>query len=265
MKRLMPFEKYEATGNDFVILDCFEIDFIELQKPGFIKLLCDRHFGIGADGLIVLVSEEGYDFRMKYYNSDGQKSSFCGNGSRAALKYMATKHFLSEFSFVAEDGIHLGKLEGPDISVKMKDISESKKCEQGILIDSGSPHLIIEVKDPWNYPVLEEGKRIRKLFGQEGINVNFISFSNQKLRIATYERGVENETLACGTGVTAAAYYLCIVQNLLSHQNISVEAKGGKLKVELELSGNRAANIWLTGPAHKVFSGFYDFDSSINL
>lgn len=258
MKRLIPFEKYEATGNDFVILDFFEFELMDLNDSVLIKTLCDRHFGIGADGLIALVKEDGMDFRMKYFNSDGRKSSFCGNGSRASIKYMASKQSKSEFGFMAEDGRHVGRLMNGLVSVKMKDIDSPESTSHGTLIQSGSPHLIIYVQNLEEIPVVEEGRRLRNLFGKDGVNVNFISKSHDGLQIATYERGVEWETLACGTGVTAAAYYHCLRNHLNGHHKIQVNAKGGDLTVELTIDGQKAHDIWLTGTARKVFSGFYE-------
>lgn len=258
MKRLIPFEKYEASGNDFIIFDFFDFELFDLENKEFIRLLCDRHFGIGADGLIALQRHKELDFRMRYFNSDGRISSFCGNGSRASIQYMATKHSAMEFSFSAEDGYHKGRIHNDLVSVKMKDILTFDATPSGNFIDSGSPHLIVEVNDPWNYPVVDEGKRIRQLFGDEGVNVNFVSLEGPGLKIATYERGVEWETLACGTGVTAAAYHKCIKGELSGNQHITVEAKGGTLSVALDLKDQEATNIWLTGHARKVFSGFYD-------
>ncbi|MBK8449877.1 MAG: diaminopimelate epimerase [Saprospiraceae bacterium] len=258
MKRKIPFEKYEASGNDFVILDFFEFELIDLKNRDLIQKICDRHFGVGADGLIALCSEEGFDFRMKYFNSDGQASSFCGNGSRAAIRYMMHKQAKFSFSFIATDGIHAGFIEEELVSVKMRDIPTFVKTPYGSLIESGSPHLIVEVEDPFKFPVNEEGRLLRHKFDPEGVNVNFIKCSGSKLEIATYERGVEWETLACGTGVTASAYYKCFKDGLSGEQVVPVKAKGGELEVKMTLNGSSATEIWLKGEANKVFSGFYD-------
>ena len=260
MKRLIPFEKYEATGNDFIIFDFFEFELFDLSDKDFIKSLCDRHFGIGADGLIALKKEEGLDFRMKYFNSDGRISSFCGNGSRASVKYMATKQSKKEFCFVAEDGLHLGRIKNDLVSVKMKDISSFQTTSYGKVIDSGSPHLIIEVANLVDFPVVEEGRKLRLLFGEDGVNVNFISKNDRGIQIATYERGVEWETLACGTGVTAAAYYFCLLDQLNGRHHVNIEAKGGPLNVSLNINEQTATDIWLNGGARKVFSGFYELE-----
>jgi diaminopimelate epimerase len=258
MKRLIPFEKFEASGNDFIIFDFFEFESIDLEDSELIKRLCHRHFGIGADGLIALSKDSELDFTMKYFNSDGKPSSFCGNGSRASLLYMSFKHLKSEFGFRAQDGLHKGKVSGNYISVQMKDISGIENTDFGPYIDSGSPHLMIETEDPWSYDVNTEGMRLRNLFGSEGVNVNFVSCSANKIRIATYERGVEWETLACGTGVTASAFYYACKNQINGLQEFEIEAKGGDLYVQLNYNNLTANNIWLSGKANKVFSGFLE-------
>ncbi len=260
MKRLLPFVKYVATGNDFVIFDFFEFNLFDLNDSALIRKICDRHFGVGADGLIALQNEDGFDFRMRYFNSDGRISSFCGNGSRASVKYMGSKQFKSEFSFTAEDGPHLGKIKDDQVSVKMKDIDDYQKTEHGNLIDTGSPHLIIPVSDPWDFDVITVGRNYRKQFDPEGVNVNFISMNQNGLRIATYERGVESETLACGTGVTAAAYFKCVSDHLSGRQSVAVEAKGGNLQVSFTLHEKTATDVWLEGQAYQTFAGFYEIN-----
>ncbi|MEO6190362.1 MAG: diaminopimelate epimerase, partial [Saprospiraceae bacterium] len=195
--RLFAFEKYEGAGNDFIILDFMQGEFLDLTDQLFIEKLCNRHFGIGADGVIALCPEDSYDFRMKYLNSDGRFSTFCGNGSRCISLYAYYKWKKKTFDFVAADGHHHSEiLDGNRIKVKMKDIEGLEKSSHESLIQSGSPHLIIEVDDAFNYHVVEEGRRIRNDFSIEGANVNFIEIINPlQLKIATYERGVEDETL----------------------------------------------------------------------
>lgn len=258
MKRTIPFEKYEATGNDFIILDFFEFEWIDLNDINLIKHLCNRHFGIGADGLIALCPEPGMDFRMKYYNSDGNPSSFCGNGSRASVRYMQSKQGKNNFSFAAFDGPHESFVKNQMISVKMKDINGFESTPEGSLIQSGSPHLIREVINPWKFEVNEQGRALRKKFDPEGVNVNFIEIQSDILRIATYERGVEAETLACGTGVTASAYFAALKAEAKGHFKQAIESKGGPLEVQMDILGHNATNIWLSGPANQVFSGFYN-------
>ena len=222
--KVIPFEKFEGAGNDFIIFDFFEFEFIDLNEQAVLERMCDRHFGIGADGIIAVCPDPNYDFRMKYLNSDGRFSTFCGNGSRCAVLYVCNKLNKTKLHFI---------------------------------VQSGSPHIMIEVNDPFHYNIYEEGKKIRNAFSPEGSNVNFIEWKDDQLWIATYERGVENETLACGTGITAAAYYQAIQLKLQGYVSIPVISKGGQLKVELNLQGQKATDIYLTGPAHHVYAGFY--------
>ncbi len=257
MKRKIPFEKYEATGNDFIILDFFEFEWLDLKDVELIKKMCDRHFGIGADGLIAVCPESGIDFYMKYFNSDGNPSSFCGNGSRASIKYMESKQGNNTFSFKAFDGLHEGRVYEGGIAVKMIDIDSSQITKYGSLIQSGSPHLIVEAQNPWELPINEKGKELRNHFNPNGVNVNFIEILGDVLKIATYERGVEAETLACGTGVTAAAYYAAIQAHAHGKFSQKVLSKGGALEVEMHIEDQQASHIWLSGPANHVFSGFY--------
>lgn len=257
MKRLIPFEKYQANGNDFIILDFFNFELIDLSDFHFIHTMCDRRFGIGADGLIALCKSQDYDFNMVYYNADGNLSSFCGNGSRAAVKYMSNKQGKSNFSFEAFDGPHLGIVDGEQVKVKMKDIDTNEETAFGTLINSGSPHLVLEVSDPFNMDVNSKGRELRTKFGKEGVNVNFIKQIGDHIQVATYERGVEAETLACGTGIVASSYYANIKNGTNGFSLLKLKAKGGELNVEMQINGVSATNIWLSGPANKVFSGFY--------
>lgn len=254
---MIPFEKYEATGNDFAIFDFFNQDWFDLDDEILVKTLCDRHFGIGADGLIALKPSETHDFNMVYFNADGRRSSFCGNGSRASLCYMLAKQNKQSLSFEAMDGVHRGMMHEGLIRVQMSNIDRLQLVSQGALINSGSPHLIIESEDPMNHPVDAEGRRIRQMFNPEGVNVNFVKLEGNKIVMATYERGVEGETLACGTGVTAAAYYFNVQESCSGQVTRQIQTKGGALSVDMHLSNESAEDVWLTGPARKVFSGFY--------
>ncbi len=260
MKRLIPFEKYEATGNDFIIFDFFDFQWFDLKDSNTIQKMCDRHFGIGADGLIALERDPSSDFFMRYFNSDGRMSSFCGNGSRASLLYMYHKHNLDTFGFNAFDGAHKGLIRNGEISVMMNSISNFLPCNEHAFVHSGSPHLLVHVTDPFSMDVKNEGSILRNTMGPEGVNVNFYHDEGSLIHLSTFERGVENETLSCGTGITATAYYVNVVKN--SHGRISqrVKVKGGELKVDMDLKDSEATNIWLNGPARRVFSGFIELD-----
>ncbi|MDQ3142935.1 MAG: diaminopimelate epimerase [Bacteroidota bacterium] len=260
MKRLIPFEKYEGAGNDFIILDFFEFELLDVNNSDLVQLMCDRHFGIGADGLIAVTREKDVDFRMLYLNADGQFSTFCGNGSRCASSYVSGKLNKTNLHFIAADGLHESHIEPNQVRVKMSDIKNFETSEHGIIVQSGSPHLIVETVEPFNHPIYSDGKRLRTHFGTEGINVNFVAYENGLLKIATYERGVEAETLACGTGITAAAYFNNIKQKFSGNLTTQVRSKGGDLSVQMKLNGQNATDIWLIGPAKKVYSGFYEID-----
>ena len=253
----LPFEKYQATGNDFIILDFMDGPLIDLDDVKLVSKMCDRHFGIGADGLIALAPEKGMDFRMIYLNSDGRYSSFCGNGSRSASAYFSNKMNKKNLRFQAADGKHKAILKNDQISVQMGDILSHKDTEWGFYAHSGSPHIIVEVEDPDQIDVVAEGRRIRNEFSSDGANINFISYHNDVIRIRTYERGVENRTLSCGTGMTAAAYYVAVKENLQGFPSFLVKSEGGNVMVNMKLDKTKATEIHLKGPAQKVFSGFY--------
>ncbi|MBK9108123.1 MAG: diaminopimelate epimerase [Saprospiraceae bacterium] len=257
MERMIPFEKYEATGNDFVLFDFFESEWFDINDHALIYNICQPHFGVGADGLLILKPHTSFDFEMLYYNADGNRSSFCGNGSRASVLYMANKQNKKELSFMAMDGPHLGILHNGVVSVQMKDIPNLVNHELGTIIESGSPHLMVEIDNPFESDINTEGQKIRRKFDPDGINVNFLKVEDDFITIATYERGVEAETLACGTGVTAAAYFANRKNNAQGQQTLKIKAKGGFLEVKMLLSGELATDIWLSGPSRKVYSGFY--------
>ncbi|MBK6352497.1 MAG: diaminopimelate epimerase [Saprospiraceae bacterium] len=255
-----PFEKYQGTGNDFIILDFFEFEFLDLHQQKFIERMCDRRFGIGADGLIAVCKEVGYDFRMKYLNSDGRFSTFCGNGSRCASAYVSRKLGLDTLNFIAADGPHTAWIKKDYVSVKMQDIRAFDQTNLGPLIQSGSPHLIREVEDLTAVDVFNEGKKLRHEFSPEGANVNFVNNKNGVINIATYERGVEDKTLSCGTGITASAYYFAAKSGVQGDIAQTIHAEGGILSVSMHLDGKVATDVVLSGPAEWVYSGFYPID-----
>ncbi|MGI8636031.1 MAG: diaminopimelate epimerase [Segetibacter sp.] len=250
------FYKYQGTGNDFVILDNRNKEHNKLTTAQ-IKLMCDRRFGIGADGLMLLNLADGYDFEMKYYNADGGESSMCGNGGRCLVKFAhdigITK---TAYHFIAVDGPHEASFANNDwVKIKMKDVNAMDEDSGNRVVDTGSPHYVKIVDDVKHLNVFEEGRRIRnsKKFKQEGINVNFVEVERGHIYVRTYERGVENETYSCGTGVTASA--LACAHNT-GFNNVSVQTPGGELAVEFKKDEkDRFSNIWLSGPATFVFKG----------
>jgi len=259
----IPFTKYQGTGNDFVLIDQREIAYIDQKDTQSIQRICNRKFGIGADGLILLENHSEYDYEMIYFNADGRTSSMCGNGGRCITAFAsqigATK---GENSFMAIDGLHLSKYnEDGSVSLKMNNVSDVHSGDGYYILDTGSPHYIIFVEDLDDIDIKSQGEAIRysEEFKENGINVNFVEIKDGKIAVATYERGVEDETLSCGTGVTAAAiaYFLYTNKENGEHR-IDIETKGGKLAVSFEASeGMKFENIWLIGKATKVFSGEY--------
>ena len=257
------FYKYQGTGNDFVILDNRKGKLNNLTMAQ-VRLMCDRRFGIGADGLMLLNNHTHYDFEMKYFNADGRESSMCGNGGRCLVKFAQDMGIMrTNYSFLAIDGPHEANINMDGIvSLKMKDVKTIRKFHNDFILDTGSPHYIKMVNHLDKLDVFSLGKMIRNntRYSKEGINVNFVEHVNEdEISVRTYERGVEDETLSCGTGVTAAA--LACYHNENGFNDVIVHTRGGKLNVEYDRIGdNSYKNIWLSGPAEKVFEGEIELD-----
>ncbi len=252
------FHKYQGTGNDFVILDNRDGKYNAISNEQ-VKHICDRRFGIGADGLMMLNTKTGYDFEMKYYNADGAEGSMCGNGGRCLVKFAHNNGInKSVYHFIASDGPHEAEID-PDgtVSLKMKDVKKIAEYGPDFLLDTGSPHYVKMINDVMNYDVYKKGRDIRYSdeFAEKGINVNFVEQKNgHEIIVRTYERGVEDETYSCGTGVTASA--LVCYHNENGYNDVVVTTKGGKLTVEFDrLGDDNYANIFLCGPAEKVYEG----------
>ncbi len=252
----MTFYKYQGTGNDFVIFDNRDgnIQFTEEQ----VKHICDRRFGIGADGLMLLSNKEGYDFDMTYYNADGRESSMCGNGGRCLTRFAYDMGIHREkYLFIAVDGEHEATMGEHDwVNLKMKDVNGIIEHHGDSVLDTGSPHYVKAVNEVMSLDVFHQGREIRysKDFSENGINVNFVENDEKKIIVRTYERGVEDETYSCGTGVTASA--LVFAHNDNGFNRIEVQTKGGHLAVEFDKTGEESfENIWLCGPATFVFKG----------
>lgn len=254
----IPFYKYQGTGNDFIILDNRDGAYSFLTTAQ-INFLCHRRFGIGADGLMLLNKHNDYDFEMLYYNADGKESSMCGNGGRCLVKFASDSGIKkTTYHFIAIDGPHEAEIDLQGIvRLKMKDVPEATDLKDHFILNTGSPHYVKFVQNLQKINVKEEGSKIRYSdgFAADGINVNFVeALDDHSIFVRTYERGVEDETLSCGTGVTAAALVAAHHEN--SFNEIVVETKGGKLSVEFNLSEEKQySNIWLCGPAEFVFRG----------
>ena len=253
----MEFYKYQGTGNDFVMIDNRNLDFP--KNTEIIKKLCDRRFGIGADGLILLENDDKYDFKMVYYNSDGNESTMCGNGGRCLVAFA---FFLGLFEkrcqFIAIDGEHEAEVHNGIVKLKMINVNEIKNIHQDFELNTGSPHYVKYIENISDFNVFEEGKAIRNSenYKEKGINVNFVEkISPEEIYVRTYERGVEDETYSCGTGVTASALTFLRKNNLNS---IKVKTLGGNLKVYADKNEDSFCNIWLEGPAKQVFKGKVD-------
>jgi diaminopimelate epimerase len=252
------FFKYQGTGNDFVMIDNRQNIFPK-NNTKLIEKLCDRRFGIGADGLILLENDIETDFRMVYYNSDGNESSMCGNGGRCLVAFAKSLNVIgNETTFLATDGLHHASiLENNIISLQMKNVSEIKIQNDYVFLNTGSPHHVIMVDDLENFDVKTNGAKIRysDLYGNEGSNVNFVKqFSENHFALRTYERGVEDETLSCGTGATAAAIAMNAIGKTIAN-HIYLDVEGGKLEVSFVKEGNNYTNVFLKGPATFVFEG----------
>lgn len=254
------FQKYQGTGNDFIIADNRDGRYSALTTEK-IALLCHRRFGIGADGLMLLQNKAGMDFEMLYFNSDGKPGSMCGNGGRCLVKYASGLLGVhnENYHFEASDGPHEAEIDLDGIvSLKMKDVTEIKRHHSDYILDTGSPHYIKLVTGIMHQDVYEKGKEIRysKEFAEEGINVDFVEQTEDPLSIIvrTYERGVEDETLSCGTGVTASA--LVCYHNENGFNEVKVKTLGGDLTVEFDrVDDDHYQNVWLCGPAEKVYEG----------
>ncbi|NCA84730.1 MAG: diaminopimelate epimerase [Clostridia bacterium] len=257
------FEKYEGAGNDFIIIDNQRNHF--KTDVGIVKLLCDRHFGVGADGLLLLGNSRDYDFDMRYFNADGREATMCGNGGRCIAWY-AIRRGISEkqLTFSAMDGIHHAQLvqeqqQQATLRLKMNDVENFVQIDGNYRIDTGSPHLVVPVENTTSIDVQQQGSAIRysDRFKENGINVNFVQkIAPLHLRMRTYERGVEAETLACGTGSVAAAIAL-LLQDNVNNGTVIIDAKGGKMRVTARREDDGFKGVWLEGPATFVFSGSY--------
>ena len=251
------FYKYQGTGNDFVMIDDRKENFTGLTTAQ-INLLCNRRFGIGADGLILLRNSKEFDFEMIYYNSDGRQSSMCGNGGRCILQFVHDLGIVKDkYAFKAIDGLHYGIVKPEEVSLQMNDVAEVKVDEKGeLFLDTGSPHHIVFGDSLPGNDFVDLAKAIRhsQKYDQQGVNVNFAKANGNHIEMRTFERGVEDETLSCGTGVTAAALAANFTGRTSSSE-ISVKTAGGDLKVSFKREGDKYWDIWLTGPARQVFRG----------
>lgn len=256
----LTFYKYQGTGNDFIIIDNRTGRF-DSKNEQLVSSLCNRRFGIGADGLMLLENHNQYAFTMRYYNSDGKEATMCGNGGRCIAAFAVHLGIVKSpehFSFMAVDGLHEAEYDHNTVSLKMTDTETINRKSDYTFLDTGSPHYVTFVNDNSNIDIVKEGSKIRysdefKSIG--GTNVNFIQqIDDTTIKMRTYERGVENETLSCGTGAVASAISTALKQGY--GNSFTVKIPGGELQVKFEMDKNNTPhNIWLTGPAESVFKG----------
>lgn len=255
---MLKFYKYQGTGNDFVMIDNRQLAFPK-DNQELVELLCDRKFGIGGDGLILLEDAEEYDFRMVYYNADGAESTMCGNGGRCIVAFAKQLGIIdNECEFIAVDGEHDASIDSDGIvSLKMIDVEDIQVDKKFSFLNTGSPHHVQVVRELERFAVYAKGKAIREseLYSPKGTNVNFVEQEGPNhFRIRTYERGVEDETLSCGTGATAVAISM-FHQGKADDTKVRIEVEGGELEVSFEVENGCYKNVYLSGPAELVFEG----------
>jgi diaminopimelate epimerase len=250
----LTFYKYQGTGNDFVMIDNRDLGFPK-ENTSLIHKLCDRHFGIGADGIILIENDDKHDFKMIYYNADSSET-FCGNGGRCAVAFAKRLQMIdSKTNFIAFDGPHYATIENKIISLQMIDVTEIKVNKNSVFAYTGTQHHVEMVDNLDGYPVFENGKNIRYSYDSPGSNVNFVQkINNTTFRVRTYEKGVEDETLACGTGVTAVAIAMHKT-NQTESNHITLPVEGGELEVSFEAEKDVYKNVLLKGPAAFVYKG----------
>lgn len=247
------FQKWQGAGNDFILIDDRSLRLS--RNLDWIRLMCDRHFGIGSDGLIFI--KPGDEYEMDFYNPDGSQS-FCGNGSRCAFAFRsALLNDNSDVKFQAIDGEHTASWVDGLVNLSMRDVGPRERLAENIdLIDTGSPHLVVWGSEIDEINLIENARAFRynERFSAQGVNVNFVEFRGDELFMRTYERGVESETLSCGTGVTAAA--LSALWRTGADRHIKVNTPGGVLEVSVgDIREDAAQEIHLIGPAEFVFAG----------
>ena len=250
----LTFYKYQGTGNDFVMIDNRSETFPK-ENTDVISKIADRHFGVGADGIILIENDKKFDFEMIYFNADGSQT-FCGNGARCAVAFAKHLDIIEEkTTFLAVDGSHFAEIKDGIISLQMIDVDDIQVNENSVFTYTGTQHHVEIVDKLDNYPVFENGKKIRYSYQAPGSNVNFVEQINDStFRVRTYEKGVEDETLACGTGVTAVAIAMHKTHKTQSNL-VSLPVEGGLLEVSFSEENGLYSDVFLKGPAQFVFKG----------
>jgi diaminopimelate epimerase len=253
------FYKYQGAGNDFIMVDNRQ-HAVNHHNPQLIQNLCDRRFGVGGDGIMFLQNKDGYDFEMVYYNADGAPSSMCGNGGRCIVAFAKFLGIIdTETTFLAVDGPHFARINetGDWVSLQMIDVNDIKTDGDAYVLNTGSPHYVAFADDLKNKDVYSDGHAIRNndTYRKEGINVNFVEPNDEGYFVRTFERGVEDETYACGTGVTAVALAMAKHKGQTGHIQTPIKVLGGNINIRFDTDGSNFNNIFLEGPAIRVFEG----------
>ncbi|MCD8741473.1 diaminopimelate epimerase [Mucilaginibacter roseus] len=258
------FYKYQGAGNDFILVDNRQLA-VNHNNPELLARLCDRRFGIGADGIMFLQNADGYDFEMVYYNADGNPSSMCGNGGRCIVAFARHLNVIgNETEFVAVDGPHYAKIsaEGNWVSLQMINVDVVERDGEAYVLNTGSPHYVTLAQNLESKDVYNDGSAIRNnnTYKTNGINVNFVEAlaENNGYFVRTFERGVEDETFACGTGVTAVALAMASQNNQTGSITTPIKVLGGDLNIRFNYDGERYTEIFLEGPAERVFEGYIE-------
>lgn len=257
MRTKLQFRKYQGAGNDFILIDNRNNDF-DSKNEDLVKKLCDRRFGIGADGLMLLQYTEKFDFEMIYFNADGRQSTMCGNGGRCIVAFARDLKLIdAKTDFLAVDGPHEATIQQEQVNLGMIEVNLVNKDGDDYVINTGSPHYIKMVDNLKNFDVYKEGYAIRNnnIYGKDGINVNFVEKEKNGYFVRTFERGVEDETLACGTGATAAAMAIAIQEDKHGDVEIPIRVLGGQLHISFHKNSEKFTQVFLKGPAEFVFEG----------
>lgn len=251
------FYKYQGTGNDFVMIDNRQLKF-DKNNTKLVAGLCDRRFGIGADGLILLENHDEYNFKMVYYNADGNESTMCGNGGRCLVAFAKQLGIIANSAtFEAIDGLHHASIEEDVVNLQMQDVTSVSRRGNYVFLDTGSPHHVQFENDIDTFEIKDKGSKIRygAPYFEEGANVNFVKkINNGAFRLRTYERGVEDETLSCGTGATATAIAMHYIGET-EKTHLTIQVEGGELQVAFDVENGIYKNVWLIGSAKLVFEG----------
>ncbi len=257
------FYKYHGTGNSFILIDNRSGDVnLDAEK---IRFLCDKNFGIGSDGLIFMNSHSQYDFEMKFYNPDGSEATFCGNGGRCVVAFAKYLKIIDNKTlFWAKDGLHEAYFRGDDVVLKMIDVEDIRAFDDLFYVNTGTHHAVKFVDDVAAVEIMDIAPPIRysKEFEPHGTNVNFVQKCENSIKVRTYEKGVEQETLSCGTGVVASALVYSFVADAnrnftekIVQKSVKVEASGGDLTISFERTDKGFQNIFLQGNAVQIFKG----------